>query len=120
MDLFLHFKIIENIHQFDLPIEFEGITSFDFDNFSSPEVVNTAVNAIDQSDKLLVFIERVEGDDLGSLFKLVRALQNYDKPMCIYYSNPNPFMCSLLEKIGAVKLEQPITPEHLNIFFSQS
>lgn len=80
MRLFLHIKITSNQYQFSTPpVQLKGdVKYFDIDNFSDSVTINTALKALDRTDKLFVFLEAVDNNAIGGITKVLNRLVKLD------------------------------------------
>ncbi|HNP20339.1 MAG TPA: hypothetical protein PKL31_18025 [Fulvivirga sp.] len=100
MNLFLHVKLISDQLQFSPPLVISNATYTDIDNFSEATVVNTCLQAIDNSEKLLVYFDCQTNAELGSVMRLFNKMAQYKKPMKIVYTGDHPVMIKLLKRFG--------------------
>lgn len=119
MQLFLHIRLIEDKLAFYPTLEFSNVKSFDIDNFSSAEVISTALNALDKSDKVFVLVDNLGAIDFGSTLKIIRKLKDFDRPVMMGYHDLNHHQTSLIDKLGGIE----VMPNELKLrvvaFFSR-
>ena len=98
MKLFLSLYIVEDRLTFNpsLPVE-NNISSFDLDNYSDDLVTNTAIQAVDQAEKVVVFITSSSPDSkLGSVLKLMNVLARNKRQKLLIYNGSHPMLDKML------------------------
>ncbi len=100
MNLFLHVKLIADQPLFSPPLSISNAIYTDIDNFSEATVVNTCLQAIDNSEKLLVHFDCQTNVELGSTMRLFNKMAQYKKPMKIVFNGDHPMLNKLLKRFG--------------------
>ncbi|MEQ8924410.1 MAG: hypothetical protein RLO81_01290 [Fulvivirga sp.] len=118
MKLFLNVKIIENSYDFKPGLTFQNVICTDLDNYSSPEVVATALKAIEVSDSLFAYFELCESSHSGSILKVIQVLISYKHPLQINYSGKSDSLEKLVSRLGGKPIKKDELEPAISSFFS--
>ncbi|TRX51626.1 hypothetical protein FNH22_23995 [Fulvivirga sp. M361] len=96
--LFLSLHIVEDRLAFNPPLPVEkNISCFDLDNYSDDLVTNTAIQAVDQAEKVVVFITSSSPNSkLGSVLKLLNVLVRNKRQKLLIYNGSHPMLDKML------------------------
>ena len=100
MNLFLSLYITDDRWKLSLPQPFgQDVNSFDLDNYSDELVTNTAIQAIQQAERIVIFIDALSHDcNLGSILKVLNALTRSKDPKLFVLNGSHVVLDKLLNR----------------------
>lgn len=127
MKLFLHIRIIDD------PLIFSNdtiskvrswlpdISVFDIDNFSDAATIQTAVRALEEAERVFLYVEGGTEATLVSTLKVFSTLPRVKGPVAIFQEGQNEMLSKLMVRFRKQQVEEGISMEEaVKSFFKES